>query len=371
MALLRPFLYAANRMAATRIVHAVLRGITRDRLDLLGEEEFEYKLKPLLKEEGVRHLKALQATGVDVVLVSQGLDACDASAGTAFGGAVDYREPAGFPRWRGDGTVAESGDPAAGIVRADSGSGAGWTAESGALGAGSRLRGPKALASAIVPVERAKTVRVRPMVYFDETRHPAPLSVRKALRGKRVLLIGVTGFIGKVWLANTLMDLPEIGKLYLLIRRQKSSPGQKRFEKMIEGSPVFDPLFERYGDRLGALLAEKIEVVEGDVSQPGLGLDSETATARWPRADLDLIINSSGLTDFNPDLRDALAVNVDSTHHLIEFIRADRSTRHCSIFRLAMWPGSAMDGWSERVRPNYTPSQVNRFRRGKGVASSA
>ena len=74
MALLRPFLYAANRVAATRIVHAVLRGITRDRLDLLGEEEFEYKLKPLLKEEGVRHLKALQATGADVVLVSQGLE---------------------------------------------------------------------------------------------------------------------------------------------------------------------------------------------------------------------------------------------------------------------------------------------------------
>ena len=50
MALLRPFLYAANRVAATRIVHAVLRGVTRDRLDLLGEEEFEYKLKPLLEE---------------------------------------------------------------------------------------------------------------------------------------------------------------------------------------------------------------------------------------------------------------------------------------------------------------------------------
>jgi hypothetical protein len=37
MALLRPLLYAANRKMATRIVHAVLRGITRDRLDLLGE----------------------------------------------------------------------------------------------------------------------------------------------------------------------------------------------------------------------------------------------------------------------------------------------------------------------------------------------
>ncbi len=87
------------------------------------------------------------------------------------------------------------------------------------------LRGLKALAGAIVPVERATPVRVRPIVYFDEPRFPGPFSVRKALAGKRVMLIGVTGFIGKVWLANTLLDLPEIGKLYLLVRRQKSSPG--------------------------------------------------------------------------------------------------------------------------------------------------
>ncbi len=99
----------------------------------------------------------------------------------------------------------------------------------------------------------------------------APLSVRKALAGKHVMLIGVTGFIGKVWLANTLLDLPEIGKVYLLIRKQKSNPAIKRFEKIMEESPVFDPLFERHGSRLPAFLAEKVEVIEGDVSQDGLG----------------------------------------------------------------------------------------------------
>ena len=235
------------------------------------------------------------------------------------------------------------------------------------------LRGPKALASAIVPAVRVEAPRVRPIVYFDETRHPERFSVRKALGGKRVMLIGVTGFIGKVWLADTLMDLcpngpkpgplgapilPEIGKLYLLIRRQQSSAAQKRFEKMIEESPVFDPLFEKYGDRLGALLAEKIEVVEGDVSQPGMGLDPETA-ARL-RKDLDLIINSSGLTDFNPDLRDALAVNVDSTYHLIEFIRG---SDHAALLHLSTcYVAGQRDGRvSERVRPNYTPTHLKDF----------
>ena len=358
MALLRPFLYAANRVAATRIVHAVLRGITRDRLDLLGEEEFEYKLKPLLKEEGVRHLKALQATGVDVVLVSQGLEHVMRPLARHLGvrwiiaNRLDFRDgvatgrllspvirPRGlFARIRENGPDGQQ-------------SPARWVR---ALG----LRGPKALASAIVPARRVEAPRVRPMVYFDGIRPPTQFSVRKALSGKRVMLIGVTGFIGKVWLANTLMDLSEIGKLYLLIRSQKSGPAQERFEKMIEGSPVFDPLFEKYGNQLGPLLAEKIDVVEGDVSQPGMGLDAETAGRL--RKDLDLVINSSGLTDFNPDLRDALAANVDSAYHLVEFIRA---SDHAGLLHLSTcYVAGQRDGRvSEQVSPNYTPAGVANF----------
>jgi len=37
MALLRPPTYFASRTLSTRFLHSVLRGITRDRLDLLGE----------------------------------------------------------------------------------------------------------------------------------------------------------------------------------------------------------------------------------------------------------------------------------------------------------------------------------------------
>ena len=48
--------------------------------------------------------------------------------------------------------------------------------------------------------------------------------MRRAFAEKQIMLIGVTGFIGKVWLANTLLDLPEVERIYLLIRRQKSNP---------------------------------------------------------------------------------------------------------------------------------------------------
>ena len=42
---------------------------------------------------------------------------------------------------------------------------------------------------------------------------PPGFSVRRAFAGKQIMLIGVTGFIGKVWLANTLLDLPEVKRI--------------------------------------------------------------------------------------------------------------------------------------------------------------
>ena len=74
MAVLRPFLYASHRVFATRVVHTVLRGVSRDRLDLLGDEYFHYKLKPSLKPEGLRQLRELMESGAEVVLASQGLE---------------------------------------------------------------------------------------------------------------------------------------------------------------------------------------------------------------------------------------------------------------------------------------------------------
>jgi hypothetical protein len=53
MAVLRPFLYAVDRVMATRVAHTVLRGVSRDRVDLLGEEYFQYHLKPRLKSAGL------------------------------------------------------------------------------------------------------------------------------------------------------------------------------------------------------------------------------------------------------------------------------------------------------------------------------
>src|SRR6202790_317306 len=74
MALVRPFMYAANRTFATRFLHTLLRGVSRDRLDLLGEEYFQYILKPQLRREAAEKLLEAVRSGERVVLVSQLLD---------------------------------------------------------------------------------------------------------------------------------------------------------------------------------------------------------------------------------------------------------------------------------------------------------
>src|SRR5437588_4424562 len=141
-------------------------------------------------------------------------------------------------------------------------------------------------------------------------------------------------------------------------RRQKSNPAERRFEKMVEESPVFDPLFERYGSEFPDFLREKVEIIEGDVTQPGLGLTADTS--RRLQKNLDLIINSSGLTDFNPDLRDALAANTDAPLNLLEFVR---TSDHAGLLHLSTcYVAGEHDGRvSEKLTLNYNPRRVPGF----------
>ena len=357
MAVLRPFLYATHRVFATRVVHTVLRGVSRDRLDLLGEEYFQYKLKPHLKTEGTGKLKELLESGVEVVLVSQGLDhvmvplARYLGAKSVLCNRLEFRD--GIATGRLLGPVIR---PRGAFARITGGGPDGRRSTdqlTRELGVDSYAQ-----LAASVPAERSSPNRVRPVVHYDGTRHSAPFSVHKALAGKNIMLVGVTGFIGKVWLVNLLMDLPEIGRLYLLIRRQKTNPALRRFEKIVEESPVFDQLHDRYGSKLAEFLAEKVEVIEGDVSESGLGLALDVADRL--RKDLDVVVNSSGLTDFNPDLRDALATNVDASMHILDFVR---QSDHAGLVHLSTcYVAGTRDGRvSERVRPNYTPAGIADF----------
>jgi thioester reductase-like protein len=350
-ALLRPLLYATNRVFATRVMHAVLRDISRDRLDLLGEEYFQYHLRAKLNPAGVQALVQALAAGQRIVLVSQGLDHIMRPLARYLGVEKLICNRLEFRDGYATGRLLEPVIRPRGVLARFTEGGSNGGRDVQPLSRNLNCS-PETLLEAIIPARRQPKTPAKPLVRFNPLRAPEYLSVRQALRGKRLLLIGVTGFIGKVWLGHILEDLPEIGRVCLLVRSQKSASGAQRFKRLIEESPVFEQLQERLGTQFASYLNSRVEVLEGDASQPGLGLDAETA-ARL-RASLDLVINSSGLTDFNPDLRDALAANVDAVGKVLEFVRG---CDHAGLLHLSTcYVAGARDGRvAEAPQPNYTP----------------
>ena len=365
--LLRPPAYLLSRTFATRFLHSVLRGITRDRLDLLGEEYFQYELKPRMRREAVEKLADAVRNGERVVLVSQVLEhvmrplAEHLSVRGFIANRLEFRDGVATGRLREP--VIRPRGPFAWLV---SGSANGQIAKDRLLWQLDWKKTPELLERATQTVERSHVEAARAVHALSGTPRVARLRVRETLAGKHLMLIGVTGFIGKVWLVDLLEKIPEIRKITLLIRRNRTTSAQRRFEKIVEESPTFDGLQQIHGAKLAEFLREKVEVVEGDVSLPGLGLDAETRGRL--AGSLDVVVNSAGLTDFNPDLRDALASNVDSTLNLLDFLR---QCDHAGLMHLSTCYVVGMrDGRvTEELRGNYTPTGNGDFDADKEIAS--
>src|SRR5580704_11717690 len=86
----------------------------------------------------------------------------------------------------------------------------------------------------------------------------------------------------------------------------------------------------------------------------------DEAVRRRLAENLDLVVNSSGLTDFNPDLREALAGNVAAPMNLLDFVRA---SSHAALLHLSTcYVVGKRDGRvSEELVANYTPAGVADF----------
>jgi thioester reductase-like protein len=367
LALLRPAAYLASRTFATRFLHTVLRGITRDRLDLLGEEYFQYELKPRMRRDAVETLLDAVRKGERVVLVGQLLAHILRPMAEYFAvegfiaNRMEFREGLATGRLRNP--IVRPRGPFA------------WLASGGVDGRVSRAKllaqlgwakTPQLLERAVQPVTRPEMSSGRPVELLSSTPRIEHLNVRESLAGKHLLLIGVTGFIGKVWLVDLLEKIPNIRRVTLLIRRNRTTSAQRRFEKIVEESPTFDNLHGIHGAKLADFLRERVDVVEGDVSQAGLGLSTE-AQSRL-QGSVDVIANSAGLTDFNPDLRDALSSNVDSAMHLLEFLR---KCDHAGLMHLSTCYVVGMrDGRvREDLRSNYNPANHPDFDAGREIAS--
>ena len=143
------------------------------------------------------------------------------------------------------------------------------------------------------------------------------ISAIDAFSNKTMLLLGCTGFVGKVLLAMVLDRFPELRHLVVQVRRKKNLHGEERFYAEILQSPPLRPIVERLGG--DEILRKKVQVVEGDLDQPLCGIPAEAVKQLEHK--VDVVVNLAGVVDFDPPVNESFATNVYGTQHLIELVQ--------------------------------------------------
>ena len=166
------------------------------------------------------------------------------------------------------------------------------------------------------------------------------LDVSSSLAGRKILLTGANGFLGKVLLGLLLDRYPDVGQVHLLIRSRRGRSAQDRFEKEILDSPPVAPLVNQRGRDF---FRDKITVWSGDAAQVNAGIDD----ADWSNG-IDLIIHCAGLVEFFPPVDQSLRANVDAVEQIAVLAqRAGSKLLHVSTCYVA---GKA-DGLIEETEP--------------------
>lgn len=181
------------------------------------------------------------------------------------------------------------------------------------------------------------------------------LDVGKTLEGKNLLLIGSTGFVGKVALSMLLDRYPQVGQVYVVVRPGMGNTAEDRFFTKVVTSRAFDPLRARYGADLMDFLRSKCTPIGGDIGRP-LANFTDADFEAWDKAGgLDVLINSAGLVSFTPSLESAVRINAQGAKNVMEAARkANAALLHvstcfvCGKRNGAVWEDEPIVGYFPR-----------------------
>src|SRR2546423_15644910 len=91
----------------------------------------------------------------------------------------------------------------------------------------------------------------------------APLDPRALVTGKRLVLLGGTGFLGKIFTSMLLFRFPELERVYMLVRKGSHASSAARFFDDVAQSEPFRPIREKYGDDYDRFIREKVVPIDG------------------------------------------------------------------------------------------------------------
>ncbi|MBV9949005.1 MAG: SDR family oxidoreductase, partial [Myxococcales bacterium] len=148
----------------------------------------------------------------------------------------------------------------------------------------------------------------------------SPLDVARVLGGSRLVVLGGTGFLGKLFWSMLLDRYPEIGRVFLFVRPKGRGTPEERFWGDVAGAETLEPLRRSRGEGFQAFLRERVVPVDGDMARPLCGFEPELV--RELKGTIDAVVNVAGVVDFNPPLDEALDANAFGAQNLVALARA-------------------------------------------------
>lgn len=142
--------------------------------------------------------------------------------------------------------------------------------------------------------------------------------------GKAVFVTGATGLVGRVLVEKLLRDVPQVRRLYLLIRPKGRKVGrlrsvEERLDADFLASSLFDTLRRLKGDAFLPFIHQKVVAVEGDLGQDRLGLNEDMYSTL--QEDVEVIVNCAAVVKFDAPLDAALELNALAPLRLLELAR--------------------------------------------------
>ncbi|XP_071690432.1 fatty acyl-CoA reductase 2, chloroplastic-like [Rutidosis leptorrhynchoides] len=145
------------------------------------------------------------------------------------------------------------------------------------------------------------------------------IGIVNVLKGKGFFVTGATGFLGKVFIEKILRTVPDVGKIYLLIKAKDMEAAMERLNNEIINTELFKSLQQAYGKSYQSFMLSKLVPVIGNVCESNLGLDDDTADVI--AKDVDIIVNSAANTTFDERYDVALDINTGGPTRLMSFAK--------------------------------------------------
>jgi fatty acyl-CoA reductase len=138
------------------------------------------------------------------------------------------------------------------------------------------------------------------------------------LAGRKLLLTGVTGFVGEALLHRLLTQVPDV-TITVLVRPKGSATGVDRIKATL-GKPIFADVVKEAGG-VDAIVEARVRVLEGDLAD----------VPELPD-DIDAVVHCAGDVSFDPPVDEAFATNVVGTRTLLDRVGAiDRDVHYVHV----------------------------------------